>query len=174
VLLVATGCGGDDDDDASNGDSTTPTTLPGELFVDPQGAYTMTIAPDWSEIPDRPVPEVEAWTVAPARDGFAANVTVLSQHVEGLDLERYMEVSGENIGEFEQTGSEIVTGTNGNELGVLEYHATDSDLHYLGVVSVANSVAVVATLSAVDAEQLETLRPRVEPYMLTLAPIIEN
>ena len=171
-----TGCGGDDDDNGAADPTTpaTPTTLAGEVFVDPQGTYTMTIAPDWSEITDRPAPEVEAWRVAGEQDGFVANVNVLSQQVDGLDLERYLELSAENIGDFEQTGSEIVTGANGNQLGVLEYQATDSDIHYLGVVSVENDVAVVATLSAVDAEQLAELRPRVEPYLLTLQPIVEN
>ena len=157
---------------AASGQTTVVQAATLDTFHDPQGTYTMRIDPSWVEQPGAVVKEVEAWTVGPVRDHFAANVNVLTQQVPDLDLAGYMKVSGEHMGGLTLIDSKVVKGTNGNELGVLEYSAPPTQgrsLHFVVAVAVTHGQAVVATLTA-EEDQFAALRDKTEPYLLTLQP----
>ncbi len=89
---------------------------------------------------------------------FSPNVNVLTQDALGLDLASYMEFSGENMGSFELIENSMIVGTNGYELGLLEYRgvvpgaSTEQPLHFLATVDIRDGVAIVATLSSIDAD----------------------
>ena len=144
-----------------------------ELFLDPQGTYTMSIPPDWSRMPGIAVQEIEFWALDQSQVGFTDNVSVLTQAAPGMDLDEYLEVSAENMGNLVVLERYTVIGTNGNELGVLESQgtpfgaATDEPIHFLTVVDVLDEVAIVATLSATIGT-FDARRLAAEPYLLTL------
>jgi hypothetical protein len=140
--------------------------------MDPQGTYTITVGPDWTEQPSAVVKEVENWVVAPPEDGFAPNVNVLTQAAPGMDLKQYMDFSAKHLGALELIDSSTVRGTNGNTLGLVEYSgvvptAPGRTLHFLATVDVRNGQAVVATFTAPD-DSFDLEREDVEPYLLTL------
>jgi len=144
----------------------------GVEFSDPEGDYTITIGSEWVPSPVGAVEDgVESWVVAPPGTDFSANVNVLTQSTEGLDLVEYLELSVENTGTFEVIEQTTLTGENGNELGRFEFagpvEGTDLDLHFLAIVDVTDGMAVLATLSTLEAD-FDALRANVEPFMLTL------
>jgi hypothetical protein len=181
VCLLASACGDDDAATASRPDqssdvvpeSTIVETDAGDVYRDPQGTYTITIGSDWTETSGAMVQEIESWAVAPPSDGFADNVNVLTQAAQGLDLEQYMDLSSQNLGGLDLIEQSTIEGTNGNELGLLEYEGvpagapSDRPLHFLATVAVQDGQAVVATLSA-SADTFEARRSSVEPFLRTL------
>jgi hypothetical protein len=148
-------------------------TVDGEVFLDPQGAYTMTISSDWSRMSGVADDDIEFWALDSSQVGFADNVNVLTQDAPDMDLDDYMDISAKNMGGLQVLDQYTVVGTNGNELGVLESQgtplgaATDTPIHFLTVVDVLDEVAIVATLSATP-ESFEARRSTAEPYLLTL------
>jgi hypothetical protein len=133
----------------------------------------MTVDRHWTEHSGSIVAEVEAWLVAAPSNGFAANVNVLTQSAPGIDLETYLGLSTKQgpllIQGFRLVRSEVVTGTTGAPLGVIEYTGQTGgrDLSFLAVIALRQGHAVVATLTAPTA-LFADLRTRVEPFLLTL------
>ena len=148
-------------------------TVDGDVFVDPQGTYTMTISRDWSRMSGAAADDIEFWALDASQVGFTDNVNVLTQDAPDMDLDDYMDISAENMGGLELLDRYSVVGANGNELGVLESQgtpfgaATDTPIHFLTVVDVLDEVAIVATMSA-GLDTFEARRATVEPYLLTL------
>jgi hypothetical protein len=143
----------------------------GASFTDPQGTYTIDIAPKWTKLSGAPVKEIEAWRVALDSGGFTPNVTVLTQDSQGMDLGEYMDFSNQHLGGAHLDYSTTVTGIHGNQLGVIEYDGivpgASTSLHFLAVVDVRNGQAIVATLSSTES-RFATLRDAVEPYLRSL------
>jgi hypothetical protein len=175
ALAVAIGAGmaiaqlaGDDD----NADAP-PRSVAGNSFTDPQGTYTMSIGPEWTDLPSTMVAEVETWAVGDPDAGFTPNVNVLTQDAPGMDREEYMELS---VASLESIDAELVehafvTGPNGGSLGLMEYIAqppgVSGDLHFIAVFDLRDGTAIVATYTA-SLERFDELRAAVEPYLLTL------
>jgi hypothetical protein len=173
-LVLAAGCSARSDvtiapeDAAAPTSAGTPTGALGDTFVDPQGTYTITIGDDWTPQSGTLVKEIEVWSVA-SSSGFAANVNVLTQSAPGMDLQRYMDVSAQNMGDLKLVDQELIDGTNGNRLGLIEYAGVMSDrpLHFLATFDIQNDQAVVATFTA-DETAFASLRPTIEPFLRTL------
>jgi hypothetical protein len=178
-LALACVCGGSSVENTADtaatsvDESYSPDLTAAETFVDPQRTYTITIASPWAEIPGAFVKEIEAWTIAEPVDGFAANVNVLTQDALDADLATYMGFSVNNLGALELIEHETVKGTNGNDLGLLEYKGAvpgappDRPLHILQTIDVRNGNAVVATLTT-DEDDFDIYRSIVEPFLLSL------
>lgn len=145
----------------------------GVTFRDPQGGYTTRIGADWVETSGIVAKEIESWTVAPPRGGFSANVNILTQLTQGLDLDQYLYFSTANMGGYTLIDQSKVQGTNGNTLGRIEYAGQAStpvgakSLHFLAFVDVRNGQAVVETLTA-EEDAFASLRTTAEPLMLGL------
>ena len=170
VGLLAAGCTGE----ADSVSNTTAGAVEGELFVDPEGSYEITIRPDW--VPDHGslAVGIELWAIGEAVSGFTSNVNILTQEIPpGTGIEDYLQLSivgaADILPEFGLIRQGIVTGNDGQILAVWEYEGTPAGrpLRFLGVFGVRNSQAVVATLSA-PPEVFESLHMEVEPYFLTL------
>ena len=168
------GCG--EGNDATSSQSEEPSSdrvEEGIEFVDPQGTYTIKIDEAWDEIPGVYVKEIESWAIAPLDGGFAPNVNVLTQDAIGMSLAEYMDFSAEHLGGMELIDSTTVEGTNGNDLGSLEYTgvptggSSERPLHFLATVDVREGQAVVATLTTFD-ELFGDHRVAAEPYLRTL------
>jgi hypothetical protein len=144
------------------------------VFVDPQGTYEVDIDPGWSAAHGLLVAEIEMWFVAPARDGFRANVNILTQAAPGLTLSDYMddtdratEAAGGSVHE-----NEVRRGSTGNDVGVTVYDTEQggAELRHLATVIVNDEVAVVATLTALRGD-FDDRRAEVEAYLLSLRPL---
>lgn len=162
---------GTTDAGATTSAADTTVALPGETFVDPDGTYTLRVSPDWTEqFAAAPAKGIEVWQVAPSVDGFAANVNVITQNTPGIDVEGYLAAGVTSIAPLTVISSEVVTLGN-RRVGVVEYEGTPAGttraLHFLGVVDVADDVAVLATLTATE-DAFASLRSTVERYLLTL------
>jgi hypothetical protein len=92
-----------------------------DVFVDPQGSYTMSISTGWRSLAGVFVKEIEGWAIGETPEGFTPNVIVLTQDAPGMDLASYLEFSAQNLGGLDLIEKAMTTGTNGNELGLLEY-----------------------------------------------------
>jgi hypothetical protein len=154
---------------------TAPTgSIDGNAFSDPQGTYTITLGPEWTEAPSAMVAEVETWAVGDPDGQFTPNVNVLTQDAPGLDLEEYMEASVASLGSIdgEVIDHAFVTGPSGRSLGLMEYVAQPpgvrTELHFIATFDLRDGTAVVATYTATT-DQFDEVRPSVEPYLLTLA-----
>jgi hypothetical protein len=143
----------------------------GVSFTDPQGTYTIELAPKWTKLSGSPVKEIEAWGVALDSAGFTPNVTVLTQDSQGMNLSEYMDFSNQHLGGAHLDYSTTVTGIHGNRLGIIEYDGivagAPASLHFLAVVDVRNGQAVVATLTSTES-RFAALRTTVEPYLRSL------
>ncbi len=146
----------------------------GDQFTDPQGTYTMTVAAGWTRLSGTLAAEIEAWQVLRASNGFAANVNVLTQDVPStMSLQQYLDTSARQaprvLTDFRLISADTVTNATGEPVGRFEYTATTvgKRLHFLAIVSVHGSHAVVATLTGPEA-QFDVVRSAVEPYLLTL------
>ena len=96
--------------------------MPGAVsFTDPQGTYTIDISPAWTETSGTLVQEIEAWQIGTGTSQFQDNVNVLTQDTQGLDLQAYLDFSEAHLGGMDLISSEVITGTAGNELGLIEY-----------------------------------------------------
>ena len=178
ALALSAGCGGGTETPASSSSAASQNTRAlgpdGASFTDPQGTYTMTVAARWTVQSGGFVKEVESWAIAPAGEGFAPNVNVLTQSAPGMDLTRYIDFSAQNLGELKLIHKSTIEGTNGNELGLLEYSGVasglDRPLHFLATVDVRNGQAIVATFTAPEVT-FGRERPNIEPYLRTLQAI---
>ena len=148
-----------------------PAPPPGSAYADPDGTYTITVAPGWTERSGTLVKDIEAWIVAPAANGFVANVNVLTHDADGMDLDAYLAFTLQHMGTFTVVAHDVTVGAGGRPLGRIEYAGTPSGstraLHLLATIDVRGTHAVVATLTAEEAA-FAGLRPDVEPYLLTL------
>ncbi len=177
AALGLAGCGGGVDWSTRNGAPGPPaaplTAGVGTTFDDPQGTYTLTIDPTWTEHSGAIVAEIEAWSVGPASNGFTPNVNVLTQSAPGVDLTEYLAISVRNgprlMSDFQLVHSQVLTGSAGQPLAEMEYTAGASGrvVHFLGVVALRNGRAIVATLTTTDTS-FAAIRARVEPFLLTL------
>ena len=178
LLLAACGDGSGAGMELQGADTTTGETVAvevdGKAFVDPQGTYTITIGSDWVQQPGAFVKEIESWAIAEPADGFGSNVNVLTQDAPGTSLAEYLELSLKSMGELDVIEQRIITGSNGNDLGMIEYEgvipglADDRSLHFLATFDVRDGVAVVATLTTVNDATFDALRPIVEPFLRSL------
>ena len=148
----------------------------GESYVDPEGAYRITIPDSWEARHGAIAEGIEVWLTDEVEDGFGPNVNVLTQTTGDMTLDEYTEMSIANapsfVKDFEVQDSRRETGPNGTELAVLEYSGeagADRPLRFLAVWTVANGQAVVATFTTTP-ERYEELRSDVLPYLLTLEP----
>jgi hypothetical protein len=171
IALVA----GDDDDDRGADAPSRPAATDGDAFTDPQGSYTLTLGPEWTDLPSTMVAEIETWAVAEGDSGFTpnVNVNVLTQDAPDMDGDEYMDLTLESLASIdgEVIDHAFVTGSSGRSLGLLEYVAqppgVNTDLHFIAVFDLQGATAVVATYTATP-EQFDELRASVEPYLLTL------
>ena len=148
----------------------------GESYVDPEGAYRITVPDSWEARPGAIAEGIEVWLAGEVEDGFGPNVNVLTQASGGMTLDEYTETSIANaptfVKDFEVLDSRRETGPNGTELAVLEYSGeagTDRPLRFLAVWTVNDGQAVVATFTTTP-ERYEEQRGNVLPYLLTLEP----
>jgi len=149
---------------------------PGESFVDPEGAYRITVPGTWEARHGAIAEGIEVWLAGEVEDGFGPNVNVLTQTTGGMTLDEYTESSIANaptfVKDFEVLDSRRETGPNGTELAILEYSGeagTDRPLRFLAVWTVNDGQAVVATFTTTP-ERYEAQREDVLPYLLTLEP----
>jgi len=158
---------------------TEPTTIsdPGsvdEIFVDPDGDYTMKIDPGWRPEPGLLSDEFQLWSVAPPDHDaeIVPNINVLVQQVGELDAADYLEVSVDTgpafLDGFELVDQGIIEGANGQTLATMEY--SDHELHYVGFFAVGHGKAAIVTLTA-SPEQFELISAEVVPYLQTLTLI---
>ena len=150
--------------------------LPSESYVDPEGAYRITVPDSWEARHGAIAEGIEVWLAGEVEDGFGPNVNVLTQTTGGMTLDEYTESSIANaptfVKDFEVLDSRRETGPNGTELAVLEYSGeagTDRPLRFLAVWTVNDGQAVVATFTTTP-ERYEEQRDDVLPYLLTLEP----
>lgn len=181
LLCLAAACGGDDDGgsaddrpaDPSPPASSAAPPVEGETFKDPQGSYELTIDRSWQANHGIVTAEIEIWAVGPAEEEFTPNVNILTQKAGGTDLDSYLDASLKTgnslIADFALVNREVVDGTSGEKLGVIEYSGTQGDrrLRFLAVVTVGSGNAVVATLTT-PVDSFAERRARVMPYLLTL------
>ncbi len=146
------------------------------LFVDPEGAYVMEVDPSWDfqVSGEDGVPEgVEAWFVGVPSELFAPNVNVQVEEVGPVGLELYLDASVEKapgqLDDLTVLDQSVIELDDGRLVGRLEYTASAGELplQFVGIVSVEDGIASVATLSATP-EQIDDLLDDVEPYLLTL------
>ncbi|MGD9792830.1 MAG: hypothetical protein AB7V43_05055 [Acidimicrobiia bacterium] len=148
----------------------------GTEFTDPDGTYTITLGPDWTEAPNRAVKEVEQWVVADVKNGFAPNVNVLTQDVGDMSLEDYIDLSVRQMTALDIIDSTVIDIGGGDQLGRIEYAGTLGTgtnrraLHFLALFMVADGEAVVATLVTGENE-FDKLSAAHEPYLRTLRHI---
>jgi len=147
-----------------------------ESFVDPEGAYRITVPDSWEARHGAIAEGIEVWLAGAVEDEFGPNVNVLTQASGGMTLDEYTESSIANaptfVKDFEVLDSRRETGPNGTELAVLEYSGeagTDRPLRFLAVWTVNDGQAVVATFTTTP-ERYEEQRGDVLPYLLTLEP----
>ena len=203
VAILSAGCAGSDGPTASGTASPTPTeaspsspaapatasTRPpgtvgpgttdgavGTTFVDPEGAYRITVPDEWVANHGAFAEGVESWFTGPAEGGFRPNVKVLTHVVGDMDLDAYGDLSIEGaptlIAEFELVDSRTELGEGGTELGVMEYRgrvAADGPLGFLAVYAISEENAIVATLTA-SVDIYAAQRDAWLPYLLTLEP----
>ena len=150
--------------------------LPGQSYVDPEGAYRITVPDSWEARHGAIAEGIEVWLSGEVEDEFGPNVNVLTQTTGGMTLDEYTESSIANaptfVKDFEVLDSRRETGPNGTELAVLEYSGeagTDRPLRFLAVWTVNDGQAVVATFTTTP-ERYEEQRDDVLPYLLTLEP----
>lgn len=148
----------------------------GTTFVDPEGAYRITVPDEWVANHGAFAEGVESWFTGPAQDGFRPNVNVLTQVVGDMDLDAYGELSIEGaptlIAEFELVDSRTELGEGGTALGVMEYTgrvAAGGPLGFLAVYAISEEKAIVATLTA-SVDTYAAQRDAWLPYLLTLEP----
>ena len=146
----------------------------GVAFVDPQGKYTIDVSSDWEARPGAILDPKEVWFVAAPDGGFRPNMNILDQEVPLVDLSTLMDASVEQLAaQFEVVDDWITTGTNGNQLGFVEYTGSlDSGgqkvaAHFLATMSLNKTTAVIATFASSEST-FEDLYPMIESYMLTL------
>jgi len=203
VAVASVGCAGADGPTASGTASPTPTeaspsspaapatasTRPpgtvgpgttdgavGTTFVDPEGAYRITVPDEWVANHGAFAEGVESWFTGPAEGGFRPNVKVLTHVVGDMDLDAYGDLSIEGaptlIAEFELVDSRTELGEGGTELGVMEYRgrvAADGPLGFLAVYAISEENAIVATLTA-SVDTYAAQRDAWLPYLFTLEP----
>jgi hypothetical protein len=176
-IVVPVGYGGD-----ANAARTAPSAsrsfpvraLAGSTFVDPQGTYTITVAPTWKRRPGTVVAEVEAWQVAPRANGFTPNVNVLTQDTAGASFRRYRAISLRSLAGTPGArvyASGTRTERDGTRLGWIDYAAPFGRhrLHAFGVFGIWQGHAIVATLTALPGN-FGKLRSKFAPYLFTLGP----
>lgn len=155
-------------DKPSKSDSPAPD---GAAFTDPEGRYTLTVPADWEANPGVAGEGIEVWLLGDSSGAVATNVNVLTEDVTGMSLQDYLDLSIANAGklveDFELISSEVVTGSAGQELAVMEY--TGVGLHFLGVFGMSAQGSVVITLTS-SPDDFATYRGAAYPYMLTLQP----
>ena len=164
--------GGACSDDSSSDQVDSP--VGNEPFSDPQGSYTMAIDPDWVAEHGFFTSDTEAWVVGEIEDESAPNVTVITQLIDpSLSLEDHLEanIAGADlfVDDFNLVNSEIVEGTSGRQLALMDYEgeASERHFHFLSIFAVAGNEAVVVTLTTTP-ETFDEIRASVEPYLLTL------
>jgi hypothetical protein len=124
-------------------------------YDDPQGLYVMSISPAWVEVPGTLGPTAEFFTVQPTPDDFNNNVNILNQSADGRDLDGYLALSLDSMGDFEVVDSGKIIGSRGNTLGYIEYTGKaaitgDLPLHFLAVMSVEGDNVTLITLGATE------------------------
>src|SRR5512133_3696311 len=182
LLLGVAGCSG-----AANGAEASPAAsasaqptkpsksdapaLDGTAFTDPGGRYTLTVPADWQASDGVAGEGIEVWLLGDAGGAVATNINVLTEDVTGMSLQDYLDLSIANAGklvdDFELISSDVVTGSAGQELAVMEY--TGVGLHFLGVFGMSAQGSVVITLTA-SPDDFAAYRDAALPYMLTLVP----
>ncbi|MGD9792831.1 MAG: hypothetical protein AB7V43_05060 [Acidimicrobiia bacterium] len=143
-------------------------------FVDPQGKYTIDVSPDWEARPGVVLDTKELWFVAAPVDGFRPNLNILDQEAPLADLGTLMDASVEQLAaQYDVVDDWITTGTNGNELGFVEYTGTlesggqKIEAHFLATMSLSKTTAVIATFASGEST-FEDLYPTIESHLLTL------
>jgi len=163
------------DDDDGDDAALTPAEVDDEgLFVDPQEQYAIELDPEWEQGPDV-ISGVESFLVAEPEGGFGPNLNVVAAlDAPGVDEQGYVDAFIGNIDQFapgaEVLDSGVVEGSDGRELGFVEYLADfggPEDLHFLAIVDVADGGSASATLTA-PPDRFDAIRADVEPYMLTI------
>ena len=178
ALLLAPACTTVSTDTATEAPEPTNTSaransaIDGETFVDPQGTYSLQIAPDWQANHGTVIAEIEAWLVSTPENGFTPNVNVLTQAIPEMTLEDYLELSIEGaptfINEFELIDEGIIDSSNGHRLATMHY--ASGDMQFLGVFAVSDGQAIVATLTA-PSHRFDPIRDEAMPYLQTLMPL---
>lgn len=118
-LPAGPACGGSGSDDHRDAPTLAP--AEGEVFTDPQGSYLLTVPGDWTRVAPRD-PETEGWSVAPKRNGFTPNVSIIADgDPAAMTVEQYTDFSFDELGAlpgFELHERDVVVGAEGQELGL--------------------------------------------------------
>lgn len=145
----------------------------GDTFRSEDGQFVMDIGADWEPSASQSTGGVELWYLGGSSGSFGANVNVLSQKTPGMDMQEYLDKSLPGIDNLLDDGevidNRVIEGTEGQELGILEYAGTlqGQDLHFLAVATPVEDGVALATFTATD-DQFDDLRDSVEPYLRTL------
>jgi hypothetical protein len=113
-LMVVAGCGNGSDVTIAPEEAAVPTSAGaptdalGDVFVDPQGSYTMTIGDDWTPQSGTVAKEIEVWSVPTPSSEVAANVNVLNESALGMDLQQYTDISAKSTGELKLVDQQLI------------------------------------------------------------------
>ena len=196
--LIAAGCGGSDSgsgsDTGSDTQATPSTSTPSTdtsggsssgapagatQFVDPAGAYQISIDPSWKGVSEQP----KAWSVGAPENGFTTNVNIVTETLPSSDikLDQYIDVSLKNIKNViqgvEVETQETITLASGAEAARLVYSGTVSgkSVKFLQVVhlnSDAKRVAIATLTSTPDG--FDKAGAATEDYLRTLETLGGN
>lgn len=144
-----------------------------QLFTDPEGEYTIEINPEWIAEHGAIASGIELWFINDGTDGFAENLNVLTQKIPEMSTQEYLDLSSDSLSTLLEDGSvvesAIVTGHEGQELGIMIYEGTVAGSldTFLAVFAIEGDSAVVATFVALP-DEFDELSAEVVDYMFTL------
>ncbi len=146
------------------------------VFVDPQRSYVLDTDPAWFPLPESAESATaERWVVAEDdANGVNANLNVVTAPVPDVDLQTYLDqnVAGllRGLPGIVIVRAELIQGTFGQELGVIESNFTDADnieFSFVQYYAIADDEAAIVTLTTATERMSEVLLD-VGPYMRTI------
>lgn len=149
-----------------------------DAYVDPQGSYTLIVARTWSPVPSPGDSAKEEWSLPGSVDGTPVSLYLDTLPFEGRqDMIMFlygfqqMLLDGD-IEDLRINSAEVVTGSSGDVLGVVDYSATTNgaDIQVLQVIAVGGGEQVSATLIASPSSFFAVI-PSVRSALLSLHKI---
>lgn len=198
TALAVASCGVDAGDRAPSATATTaapapegapPTTEPGATTSAPEptdgpeaaddgttfegDGYLIDAGPTWTESDLSMARGIQFWSIGSTIGGLQPNVNVLVQDrtADTETLADYQAVSEDGVAglDGELVSSEIVTGSEGQELFEMEFVAEQqgTELHFLAYAAEVEGGFALATFTA-PAEAYDDVVGEVQPYLVTL------
>jgi hypothetical protein len=149
-----------------------PASPGGTPFADPQGAYTVEVAPAWSEV-DSKVSGVEAWLTGDTDGEFRDNVNISTERAAGLlDVEAavaYVRDQIEKNPSMTVDDTDYLTSTSGRRVGRLTVSNTigGRQARQQAYVVQGPGNLLILTVSALP-DRADRVFAEVEPFALTL------